>query len=104
MSIIIDEKNCTGCGACAAVCPGALIRMGENGKARLAYPRECWACTACMKSCRHQAMVLYIGADAGGRGGRMTVQTDTEALHWRVLLPSGEERNITVLRDESNRY
>lgn len=30
MSIMIDKSRCAGCGQCSMVCPGSLIKMGED--------------------------------------------------------------------------
>lgn len=30
MSIVIDKSRCAGCGQCSIVCPGSLIKMGED--------------------------------------------------------------------------
>ena len=33
MSIVINKSKCVGCGQCSIVCPGSLIKMGEDRKA-----------------------------------------------------------------------
>ena len=50
MSIHIDRNICIGCGQCAEICPGTLIRM-TDGKAEMRYPKECWGCVSCVKQC-----------------------------------------------------
>ena len=30
MSIVINKEKCAGCGQCSIVCPGSLIKMGED--------------------------------------------------------------------------
>lgn len=50
MSIHIDRTACIGCGQCAEICPGTLIRM-TDGKAEMRYPKECWGCVSCVKQC-----------------------------------------------------
>lgn len=37
MSIQIDRTKCVGCGQCAEICPGTLIRMTQK-KAEMRYP------------------------------------------------------------------
>lgn len=72
MSIQIDRTKCVGCGQCAEICPGTLIRMTQK-KAEMRYPMECWGCASCVKECPAHAISLYLGADIGGAGCRMTV-------------------------------
>ena len=48
MSISIDKDKCIGCGKCRNVCPGTLIKMDENKKAYIKYPKDCWGCTSCI--------------------------------------------------------
>ena len=52
MSIVIDKSRCAGCGQCSIVCPGSLIKMGEDKKAYIKYPKDCWGCSSCLKECR----------------------------------------------------
>lgn len=42
MSIVINKEKCAGCGQCSIVCPGSLIKMGEDKKAYMKYPKDCW--------------------------------------------------------------
>ena len=52
--MIIDEKNCSGCGACKAVCPFGAIIMTER-KGGFLYPEidssKCRECGLCEKVC-----------------------------------------------------
>ena len=43
---MVERKLCTGCGACAAVCPGGALRMEEDREGFL-YPALEAACTDC---------------------------------------------------------
>ena len=52
MSIVIDKSKCAGCGQCSIVCPGSLIKMGEDKKAYIKYPKDCWGCSSCLKECK----------------------------------------------------
>lgn len=51
---IRDKRNCTGCGACVAVCPRDCIRMAEDREGFL-YPEvdvdRCIRCGACLRAC-----------------------------------------------------
>lgn len=51
---ILDKANCSGCAACAGVCPKACIEMKEDNEG-FAYPvideRKCIQCGACDRVC-----------------------------------------------------
>ena len=49
-SLYVDNAKCTKCGACAAVCPGSLIVMGEKGPEERGM-RACLACGHCVAAC-----------------------------------------------------
>lgn len=51
----VDKARCTRCGACAAVCPGSLIVMGENGPEERGM-RSCLACGHCVAACPVEAL------------------------------------------------
>jgi len=54
---ILDERRCTGCGACAAVCPtGCLERLGRT--VWLPRPADCVSCGACAAVCPADALHL----------------------------------------------
>ncbi|MDR3353704.1 MAG: ferredoxin family protein [Synergistaceae bacterium] len=103
MSIEILTEKCTGCGACARVCPGSLIKTGERG-VFIERPERCWGCASCLKECPAEAILLYLGADIGGLGGRMSVRREGTRLRWRVEKPDGTARTITTDAKQSNRY
>ena len=48
MSIAIDSMKCRACGKCLDVCPGSLIVRGEDKKAVIRYPKDCWGCASCI--------------------------------------------------------
>lgn len=58
MAAIIDKNKCIGCGKCIKHCPEDIIVMGEDKKAAVKYPYECWYCGACYIDCPTQAIVL----------------------------------------------
>ena len=103
MSIQIDRTKCVGCGQCAEICPVTLIRMTQK-KAEMRYPMECWGCASCVKECPAHAISLYLGADIGGAGCRMTVNKDGNLLHWIVSRPDVSEETITVDSRNANQY
>ena len=59
MSIAIDSMKCRACGKCLDVCPGSLIVRGEDKKAVIRYPKDCWGCASCIKECPFEAISYY---------------------------------------------
>lgn len=104
MSIIIDKTKCAGCKKCLFVCPGSLIKFGEDKKAYMKYPRDCWGCASCVKECRYGAISLYLGADIGGAGGKLTVNDNGDDICWKIERNNGETVEIDVNRKDSNKY
>ena len=103
MSIEISRDKCTGCGGCAGVCPGSLIKLKE-GAAVIPRPERCWACASCLKECPVQAIALFLGGDMDGLGGRMTVRREGTLLHWTVTRPDSSVQTITTNSRDSNNY
>jgi adenylylsulfate reductase subunit B len=103
MSIEIRQENCIGCGKCAEICPGGLIKL-TNSKSSIPRPERCWGCASCVKECPSEAIALYLGEDIGGLGGRMTARRDGALLHWTVTMPDLRTQTITVNSRDSNRY
>ena len=104
MSILIKQELCVGCGSCAGICPGGVIRQRPDGTAYLRHPEECWGCASCLKECRHGAIFYYLGADIGGRGGLMQVSSQGDLQLWTVQRPGQEPVTITVDRRSANQY
>ncbi len=104
MSIRIDDEKCIGCGACTDVCPGSLLALGEGGKAYIRIPSDCWGCCSCLKQCPAQAIELFLGADIGGGGARMSFERKDGLYEWTVHFPGGDKKTITVDPQRSNKY
>lgn len=104
MSIMIDREKCRKCGKCAVVCPGSLIKQAADGCAYMKYPKDCWGCCSCIKECRFGAISLYLGADIGGMGSRMTVSTGDDTLTWNIEKRDGSCEKVAINRKESNKY
>jgi adenosine phosphosulfate reductase beta subunit len=104
MSIAIKKEQCIGCRKCGNVCPGSLIKFGEDHKAYIKYPEECWGCSSCLKECRHGAIAFYLGADIGGMGSKLIVKVEEDIVHWKIEKSNGEISVIDVNRKDSNKY
>lgn len=104
MSIIIDKNKCTGCRKCVSICPGNLIKSDEQGKAYIKYPKDCWGCTSCIKECKFEAIALYLGADIGGRGSKLTAIDTEDTICWKVEKYNKEIHIIEVNKKDSNKY
>lgn len=104
MSIRIQREKCAGCGRCAQVCPGNLIKTDPEGKAYIRRVRDCWGCTSCLKECGTGAIDFFLGADLGGLGSRLSVTTRGNSRIWTVTKPDGSTERIETDRRESNKY
>jgi adenylylsulfate reductase subunit B len=104
MSIAIDKSKCIGCQKCRNVCPGTLIKMDDNGKAYIKYPKDCWGCTSCIKECPVYAIDFYLGADVGGMGSKVHTEKQGDILHWIIKHPNGDKTQININQKESNKY
>lgn len=103
MSIAIDKQKCIGCSRCVKSCPGGLIYLDKEKNAYIKYPKDCWACMGCVKSCPTGAISCYLGAELGGRGGKMTAKDSSDKLEWRIETEKVETK-IVIDRSESNKY
>lgn len=103
MSIRINKEKCVSCGRCIDACPGNLLELAE-GKADIRIPEDCWGCTSCMKYCSQSALEYYLGADLGGRGAVMTIEKEKDIYNWKIHMPGGETKVISVNRKNANQY
>ena len=60
MSIAINKEKCVSCKKCTLACPGNLIKIGDDLKAFIKYPTDCWGCCSCIKECGTSAIALYL--------------------------------------------
>ena len=104
MSIAIHKERCVGCKKCLQVCPGNLLKFGEDEKAFIKYPKDCWGCCSCIKECKFGAISLYLGADIGGKGSKLYANIEGDMIHWVVEKSNGEVCKMDVNRKESNKY
>ena len=104
MSISIDQSKCIGCGKCHNVCPGTLIKINENKKAFIKYPKDCWGCTSCIKECPVHAIRFFLGEDIGGKGSKVHTEKVNGLVKWIVEFPDGCIKTIEIDPKESNKY
>ena len=102
--VMYDQKKCVGCGKCLSVCPGNLLKKGEDGKVHIRNIRDCWGCTACLKECHMGAILYFLGADMGGMGSMLSVKEKGDVRIWRVDSPNGETKTIEINMKDSNKY
>ena len=53
----ISESDCTGCGACAKICPTQAIK-GEKKQSHLILAEICSKCGSCMDVCKANAVMV----------------------------------------------
>lgn len=104
MSIAINQNNCVGCKKCLSVCPGSLLKLNQDGKAFIKYPKDCWGCSSCIKECQAKAIDFYLGADIGGRGSRMQVDMKADQVIWEITETDGTVHVIEINPKASNQY
>lgn len=94
MSIRIDGSKCDGCKQaretlCMLICPGDLIFRDYENKASIREARDCWDCAACIKECPRGAIEMYLPAEIGGRGSKLTAQKQAGGVLWTLTDPWG---------------
>lgn len=104
MSISINVNNCIGCKKCINVCPGSLIKLDENNKAFIKYPKDCWGCSSCIKECESCAISFFLGADIGGKGSLMTADFGKDEVTWNIKESNGTTHNIEINPKDANKY
>ena len=108
MSISIDQGKCIGCGRCHDVCPGTLIKINENKKAFIKYPKDCWGCTSCIKECPVHAIRFFLSEDIGGKGCKVHTEKvkgeKNDIVRWIFELNDGNVKTIDIDPKESNKY
>ena len=61
MSVKVDKNKCQGCkqkeeALCVKHCPGDLMKIGNDNKAKIRNPADCWDCMVCIKTCPNNAL------------------------------------------------
>ncbi len=104
MGVIFDIYKCIGCGRCAAVCPGNLIKADSSGKAYLKKADSCWSCVSCVKECPVGAISLVLGPEMDGRGAKLCVNKEDNGYKWTVIRNEDELASFVTRSDEANKY
>jgi adenylylsulfate reductase subunit B len=104
MSIKIDEKKCISCDRCTHVCPGNLIYLDSNKKAKICDPKECWDCAACIKECPVQAIKMYLFPEVGGSGGTLQVIEEEHIMTWQIKDKGIVKEEIKIYKKDSNKF
>jgi len=55
--VIIDKDKCTGCGACANICPMDVFEI-KDGKSTAVNENDCISCRACEVQCPADAITI----------------------------------------------
>ena len=79
------------------------LEIIEN-KAKIRQVKDCWGCTACVKSCAVNAIGYYLGADIGGSGSLLYVKDKGEILEWIIDKVNEKKEKIIVCKSDSNQY
>lgn len=104
MSIRIEPSHCIGCGKCVNICPGTLLKIDDDKKARIAYPECCWGCACCLKECPTDAISFFLGADIGGQGSIMQIERKANITKW--IITKSDKQKIILETDstKANKY
>ena len=57
--VVVDQRACTLCGACAFVCPSAALALSGQGDVLLGRQASCIGCHLCEQACPENAMALF---------------------------------------------
>ena len=97
MSVRILQNKCVGCGKCLSVCPGNLLKKGEDGKVHIRNIRDCWGWTACLKECHTGAILYFLGADMGGMGSMLSVkEKGDDIVFLRKIVKGGADKSYGI--------
>jgi len=90
MPPITDLEKCDGCQGegeplCEQVCPGDLMRLGEDKKGFCIMARDCWDCMSCIKACPKGALETRIPYQIGYRDAKLVPMMGTDSITWTCV-------------------
>ncbi|MDF2567368.1 MAG: hypothetical protein K0R90_824 [Oscillospiraceae bacterium] len=104
MSILINQNKCIGCGKCTVVCPGNLVHLTKDNKAKISNIKDCWGCCSCLKECLVGALKLFLGADVGGQGYTLYAKDKGDISDWIIEENETPKAKITLNKKDANKY
>ena len=57
---VLEERSCSGCGSCAAICPVEAMRQERPGTVPQVDRSVCIGCGVCARSCTRRAIILTV--------------------------------------------
>jgi len=95
MPPITDLEKCDGCQGegeplCEQVCPGDLMRLGEDKKGFCIMARDCWDCMSCIKACPKGALETRIPYQIGYRDAKLIPMMGTDNITWTCVDLNGK--------------
>ncbi len=96
MAILIDEKKCTGCGACV-ICPGDLMAVNSGThKAYIKEQRDCWDCMACVKECPVEALLMKLPYQLANYKTSLEPEVSSDHIKWTLTDIDGNKEEFVV--------
>jgi adenylylsulfate reductase subunit B len=96
MAILVDEKKCTGCGACV-ICPGDLMALNKNTrKAYIKEQRDCWNCMACVKECPVGALTLKLPYQLANYKATLMPEVFEDHIKWTLTDMDGNKEEFVI--------
>lgn len=97
----IDIMKCDGCmnqneALCVQICPGDLMYLGKDKKAKCRKNRDCWDCMSCIKVCPKEAIELKLPYQLGYHGAKLIPKVGQDKITWIVVDINGKVERFTL--------